>query len=509
MNQSFRNFVPSTKHFRLLYFNANGINDELKIMSFGCTVKKLLLVSAIALLVAGCGGSGSDVATTPQTPPSQPYEASAIVKWNAIALDAVRGGTLGPPAVARALAITHTAMFDAWAAYDARAMPVAADPAKRPSAEASEAAKSAAIGMAAYRTLVNLYPAQKDKLDAALKVNGLAPEDTSTSSGTPSAVGNAAAAAVLASRANDGANQANGYADTSGYAPVNTATVLNDVNAWQPLTFCNGRTPGYLLPHWGNVKTFALANGAAVRPLQGPAKFGEPKFTQQALDIIAISAGLTEREKVIAEYWADGPASETPPGHWYLFAQSVSAHYRYNVDQDAMLYMAMGNAMLDASIASWDAKRAYNSARPISAIRTLFKGQTIKCWEKDKGTVAMQGESFMPYQACTFVTPPFPEFTSGHSAFSSAGAEVLKRFTGSEFNPYRAVISKGTLKTETNMPAQDTNLTWPTFTEAADEAGMSRRYGGIHFEDGDLSGRKLGRDVADAVWKKVQTNFNR
>jgi hypothetical protein len=363
--------------------------------------------------------------------------------------------------------------------------------------------------MAAYRVLLDLYPAQKSKFDVALKAQGLAPEMTATNDGSPSAVGNTAAAAVLAFRHTDGSNQLNGYADTSGYVPVNTATAMKDVNYWQPQTFCNGKTPGYLLPHWGTVTPFALANGAAVRPAQGPAKLGEPKFMQQALDVLAISAGLNEYQKTVAEYWADGPVSETPPGHWMLFAQSASAYYRYSLDQDAMLYMVMGNAMHDAGIATWDAKRAYNSARPITTIRELFKDQTVKSWSKDKGIVEVKGQDWSPYQPCTFITPPFAEYTSGHSAFSAAGAEVLKRYTGSDSNTYSSLIKAGSLTTESNMPSKDVTVSWPTFTAAADEAGMSRRFGGIHFEDGDLVGRKIGRDVADQAWKKAQTHFNR
>ncbi len=473
-------------------------------------LRGLLCALSAAGLVACGGGGDTTSANPPSQPPSQPYQASTAVAWNSVALDAVRAGTLGPPAVARALGMVHTAMFDAWAAYDEKAVAVSANaPSKRPAAERTDDAKKAAVSVAAYRVLVDLYPAQKEKFDTALKAQGLAPENTATADGSPTATGNSAAAALLAFRRVDGANQANGYADTSAYAPVNTATAMKDVNYWQPQTFCNNRTPGYLLPHWGTVAPFALASGAAVRPTQGPAKLGEPKFTQQALDLIAISAGLNEYQKTVAEYWADGPASETPPGHWMLFAQSASAYYRYTLDQDVMLYMVMGNAMHDAGVATWDAKRAYNSARPISTIRELFKDQTIKSWVKDKGIVDVKGQEWSPYQPCTFITPPFAEYTSGHSAFSAAGAEVLKRFTGSDSNTYSSLIKAGSLKTESNMPSKDVTVSWPTFTAAADEAGMSRRFGGIHFEDGDLVGRKIGRDVADQVWKRAATHFNR
>src|SRR5213078_2783981 len=106
-------------------------------------------------------------------------------------------------------------------------------------------------------------------------------------------------------------------------------------------------------------------------------------------------------------------------------------------------------------------------------------------------------------------TPAFPEFSSGHSAFSAAAAEVLRSYTGSDAFGYSVTAKAGTSRVESGaVPASDVTLAWSTFSEAADQAGISRRYGGIHFELGDLAGRACGRRVAKQAWKKSQSLFH-
>jgi hypothetical protein len=110
----------------------------------------------------------------------------------------------------------------------------------------------------------------------------------------------------------------------------------------------------------------------------------------------------------------------------------------------------------------------------------------------------------MPYQPSWFPTPPFPEYVSGHSAFSAAAAEVLRIMTGSDNFGYAATIRAGTSVIEPgSTPRTDLQFNWPTFSAAADEAGISRRYGGIHFESGDLQGRAVGRAVGQDVASRV------
>lgn len=170
------------------------------------------------------------------------------------------------------------------------------------------------------------------------------------------------------------------------------------------------------------------------------------------------------------------------------------------------MFFALGNALLDASIAVWDAKRFYDHIRPISAVRYLFAGQTITAWGGPAlGTREIPGEQFRPY----LPTPPFAEYPSGHSAFSAAAARVLQRFTRSRWFGAYYVVKAGSSFVEPGLaPSRDVLLWWPSFDDAAAQAGLSRRYGGIHFEDGDLASRRMGRAIADLVCRKARMYFN-
>jgi len=294
---------------------------------------------------------------------------------------------------------------------------------------------------------------------------------------------------------------------------------VHDPNRWQPLRYIDATgaliTQPFVGAQWQRVTPFALVSASQLRPSEGPAKFGSDRYRSQANELLELSAGLTDEQKMIAEYWADGPHSELPPGHWDLFAQFVSRRDRHGershgLDADVKLFFALTNAIFDASICCWDNKRAFDSVRPITALRYLYRGQRVHAWGGPyRGTQLINGEDWFPYQATTFPTPPFPEYSSGHSTFSSAGAEILRLFTGSERFGASVTFPAGTSKFETGaVPADDLTLRWATFKEAADQAGMSRRFGGIHFEQGDLDARRAGRLAAQQAWAKATGYFN-
>ena len=193
-----------------------------------------------------------------------------------------------------------------------------------------------------------------------------------------------------------------------------------------------------------------------------------------------------------------------------FFGQFVSRRDGHSLDDDVKMFFALGNALLDASIACWDAKRVWDSVRPITAIPFLFTGQTIIAWAGPyQGTQAIDGTNWRPYQIPNNPTPSFPEFFSGHSTFSAAAAEVFRSFTGSDAFGYSFTIPAGGSGAEPGaVPATDLTITFATFSDAANSAGMSRRYGGIHFQDGDLNGRATGRLVGAQVWAKAQAYWN-
>jgi len=291
----------------------------------------------------------------------------------------------------------------------------------------------------------------------------------------------------------------------------------SDPNHWQPLTFVSSTgdlmTQRFIGAQWCEVTPFALNSGDEFRGLMsrfGPATFGSREYAEQAEELVAISAGLTDRQKMIAEYWSDGPNSEQPPGHWMLFAQWISERDHHSLDDDVKMFFALSNAIFDAGIAAWDTKRTFDSVRPVTAIPFLFRGKTIRAWGgPGKGTVEMDGVQWIPYQPTTFPTPPFPDYVSGHSTYSAAAAAILRLWTESDRFGSSVTLAAGSSKIESGItPAHAVTLRWETFTDAANEAGMSRRYGGIHFRAADVAGRLLGRLVTYQAWSKAQSYFD-
>ena len=464
---------------------------------------------------------------------------NVVLRWNDAVLQGVRDSRLGPPMVARALAVIHTSMFDAWAAYDGFAVGTRLGGAlRRPARERSLANKNEAISFAAYRAAVDLFPGDTagvfDPLMASL---GYDPGDHSTDMTTATGIGNLAAQAVLEFRHRDGANQLGDepggvsgvpYSDYTGFTPVNEPmdvrlpfdrATVHDPNGWQPLRYVDGSgtlvTPRFVGAQWQLVMPFAMPLSRDLRSPTGPARFGTDAYLGQSHALLDISAALTDEWKVTAEYWADGPRSELPPGHWNLLAQLVSHRDHFgdselDLDRDVRLFFALTNAIFDAGICAWDNKCAFASVRPITAIRYLFWGREVRAWGgPGQGTQLIRGETWFPYQPTTFPTPPFPEYSSGHSNFSAAGAEILNLFTGSDRFGASVTLPAGSSKIEPGQtPKTDITLSWATFSEAADQAGISRRYGGIHFEQGDLDARATGRLAARQAWAKAQTYFD-
>ena len=493
--------------------------------------RTFLLASGAGLassVLAGCGGGSNAVELqaplVPLVPPAP--QLKAVVGWNESALQAIRTTKPGPPMAARSLAVLHSAMYDAWAAYDDVAVSATQGAvARRPSAQRSAANWQKAISFAAYVALLDQFPTQKAAFDARMATLGLDPSHVSADLDTPEGVGSSAARAMLQACHTDGANQlgtltASGvpYADYTGYQPRNSpmmvsqATALSAIAApgnWQPLSYTDAggvlRTPGYLAACWDRVTPFALASAHQFRP-GPPAALGSPEYLAQAQRIVDTQATLTEQQKVIAEYWADGPNSELPPGHWCLFAQFVSARDQHGDDDDIKMFYALTNALSDAAIAAWDAKRTYDSERPITAIRYLMNDKTITGFGSAgpaAGLQAISGAAWIPFQLLTFPTPPFPEHVSGHSTFSAAAAEVLTRFTGSDVCGMRYTKPARSMVVDPALPLRDVTLEWATFGDAAAEAGLSRIYGGIHFDKANADGLAMGGQVGAVVFAKA------
>ena len=505
--------------------------------------RKFPIIFAVLLAVS----VGVTAARVGVAPAGAATDGSVVLAWNQQVLDAIVATKTGPTIAARALAVVHTAIYDAWAAYDPVAVPTIANGnGRRPPAERTLDNKNKAVSFAAYAALFDLFPTQQDAFYRQMTTTlGYDPADASPDPTTPQGVGTLAAQAVLAFRHQDGANQLNNYADYTGYKSANSwNTPLEDIDPdhWQPLCVLtdagvkNGMPPTppagstceapyykvqtFLTPFWAKVKPFALTKPDQFRP-PGPYTYlgadGKPsgQYVGQIDKMTQYSKQLDDFRKTTAEYWEDGPGTVTPPGHWNQFAQWVAARDANSVDKDARMFFALNNAMLDASISAWDGKRRWDSIRPICAVRWLYRGKVIQAWGGPyKGPSYIKGEDWIPYRPPTDPAPPFGEYASGHSTFSGAAAEVLTGFTGRGNFELTVTIAAGSSrvepKTDTHpgVPAKPITLKWTNFRYAAEQAGLSRQYGGVHFEHGDKDAREAGSRVGKNAWAKAQTYFN-
>ena len=510
-----------------------------------------------------------------------------------------------------------------------------------PETDRAEAISYAAYGVLSERYKLSVNAATSlASFTARMMALGYDPTNTTTAGDTPAAVGNRIAQAVITYGLSDGSNEVNNYADPT-YSPINPplivalpGTTMLDPNRWQPLALSHqvsqngipipGNVQVYVAPQWGSVLSFAADLNTLLPP--PPPRLHDPAtdagFKQAAVDLIRASSELTpddgetmdispatfgnnplgtndgtgygtnpitgepytpeivkrgDFKRVIAEFWADGPNSETPPGHWNVLANQVSDNpltekriggtgpIVNDLEWDVKLYLAVNAAEHDAAYGCWGTKRIYDSVRPISMIRYMGElgqssdptgpsydpdglplipglievitpessapGQRHAALAAYVGEIALftwpggpadptteysgvqwiRAKTWVTYQKDTFVTPAFAAFTSGHSTFSRAGAEVLAHFTGSPYFPG----GLGTFLAPQNEflkfeigPSGDIQLQWATYYDASDQAGQSRIAGGIHILADDFNGRIMGSIIGDNVYDKARTYFD-
>ncbi|MEL7315010.1 MAG: DUF6851 domain-containing protein [Cyanobacteria bacterium J06559_3] len=482
------------------------------------------------------------------------------VLWDRAAQQAVINTAVGPTIASRVYALVHTAMFDAWAAYDETAIATQlGDALQRPTAENTEANKIEAMSFAAYQVLTELFPEQGAIFETLMAELGFDPDNTTTDVTTAAGIGNVSAEALMSFRREDASNQEGGYVDTTGYVPVNTSDNIVAIERWTaervPIDSPDAQIQDFLTPQWSVLEGFSLDSPDQFRP-PAPQPFLlvddatvnldaqtialadgtvlditpelvgtiiNPEFIAQAETVVDFSANLTDEEKLIAEFWEDASGTSFPPGTWMTFGQFASARDNNTLDEDAKLFFTLGNAVFDASIATWEAKVAYDYVRPVRAIRSLGElgligefnealgGFAIEAWAApEKGTQTILATDFITYQLPgSDPSPPFSEYTSGHSGFSAASATVLELFTGSDAFGTGVTFAPGDSRFEPGLtPQEEVTLAWDTFSEAADEAGISRLYGGIHFVEGDINARILGQEVGTTVFETAQYFIN-
>ena len=382
------------------------------------------------------------------------HSGKIINDWNAILLDAVRTDSTAPPVAARNMAMVHTSIYDA-----INSITQGHSPYKVNIPVSSNTSLEAATASASHQILINLYPKQKDKFDAAFTASlAKIPDGQGKLDGIQ--LGETVANQMLALRANDGSQNIVSY------------TPENIPGHWQPTA------PNYansLLPQWPKVTPFAIQSPTQFQP-PGPPVLNSAEYASEVNLVKAIgqkdSQTRTTDQTAIANFWGDGAGTCTPPGHWNQIAEEVSTLTQTSLEDTARLFSLLNMALADAGIVAWDCKYKYDFWRPITAIRNA---------NQDGNLDTMADPNWEPL----LTTPPFSEYVSGHSTFSGAGATILSSFFGNDFG-----------FADAGDRALYPSRTYNNFDQAANEAGMSRIYGGIHFpaanQDGLIAGKNLG-----------------
>lgn len=402
-------------------------------------LRRMLSLLAAAALVAPAAG------------------ADVVLDWNDALLDSVRAERTNPPRASRAMAMMNVAIFDAVVgiAGGYQSYHVAGP------GPAGASLEAAAAG-AAHGVLVHLYPGRQAIFDA-LRGEQLA--------GLPSASvvdgldwGAEVASEIVALRADDGSDAIVEYH----YVPGAGWWVAT------PPAFANP-----LLPNWPRVKPWTMRQGDQFRvpAPPPPSSFEYVAAFEEVKRLGSVdSAERTADQSEIARFWDDGAGTNTPPGHWNEILQTLSEQHGLTLIENARLFALHGLVVADAAICAWENKYRFNHWRPITGIRGAA----------DDGNPAT-----VPDPAWTnyIGTPPFPAYTSGHSSFSGSSARLAELFFGSDAQTFSA-----------GSDGDPATRHFTSLTQAAEEAGMSRIYGGIHWQYDNQEGLASGRKVAEQAF---------
>jgi membrane-associated phospholipid phosphatase len=406
---------------------------------------------------------------------SSPARADAVLDWNVLLLDVIRQMAFTPPVASREMAIMNTAVYDAVSA----ASGLLYRPYHYDGAPVLGASPEAATAAAAYRVLSSLDP------ELSWRAPGLAARMRALyerEAGAPTAsvkagvaLGEQQASAILALRAHDGFDA---------MAPPYLGSAKP--GAWRPTP--PGMEPG-MLPQWAKMTPWTMTSPSQFRA-PGPPRMTSAAWAGSLNMTQALGSAdgtlRTPARTEIALFWADDEGTETPPGHWLDIAIGIATRKHLELLDNARLMAMLSTAEADAAIVAWDTKYTYSTWRPVTAIAAAA----------DSGNTEVTPDpNWMPL----LTTPPFPEYISGHSAFSGTAATILARFFGDDRMAFTA---------HTDAPQlRGVERRFTSFSQAAEEAGMSRIYGGIHFlfshRDGIAAGTKLAQYVFDNFFQPV------
>lgn len=386
--------------------------------------------------------------------------ADVLLDWNALIMAAIRQDNTSPTISTRNLAILHIAIYDAVNAILGSHQPYQASLTPPPRETSIEAAAAAA----AFTVMKNLYPSlQARSVELFNSWRATAAEDQGTSNGIQ--FGTYVAEQLLAVRTGDGS------AHSVTYIPSALP------GQWR-------RTPPFfrppLSPQWRHVRPFGLQQVESFVP--GPPPAMDSREYAESLEQVKRLGGRnttvrTAEQSQIATFWSDFSYTAMPPGHWHEIAASIVRTRGTNLADSARLMALLSIAQADAAIICWETKYRYNFWRPITAIHRADEDGN-DATEPDR-----EWDHFLQ-------SPPFPSYTSGHSTFSKASAEVLTHFYGTDNISFTA--------TSDALPGVFRKF--DSLSACADEVGMSRVYGGIHYPFDNEMGRKCGKEIAGFVF---------
>ncbi len=289
---------------------------------------------------------------------------------------------------------------------------------------------------------------------------------------------------------------------------------------WTPLKI-GTKVQKYLTFRWNDVLTtgLTLADSTAIKASANAFFPSSGARETEIGEVITITNSLSDEQKVIAEFWAGGPGTVSPPGMFiYLWKEyNRVANTAHTIGLQTLIYSGFDLALhlFETGRYVWGLKYDHMQARPIQEIRRLYRGISVTKYD---GTV-IDGKDWLPYQTSDFVTPPFADFPSGHSAFSKSFANVMNIWFGSSIPNYTIsyknlklicplfesdqtnkfgsfTIKKGTSEIQHNVvPSDDITLSFNDWNSLATSAGISRKYGGIHATSAHTSSVALANEL--------------
>ncbi len=412
--------------------------------------------------------------------------------------------------VLRFTTLITNSWYDASAPYHSTAVGVYSDLGRRP-AEESETNRNINIALlyASYQVLNSVFPARTDDWRNMLSSVGLDPDDDSVDLNTPVGIGNVAGALVVAARENDGMNQLGNegnqvyhrqpYADYTNFVPANTAYELSNPSKWQPAIVTNGngiyRVQQFVTPQIRYATPYSYSNPNRFR-VPVPVKSNVRNYlgyVNQAEEVLAASANMTDEQKMLSELFDNKIASLGFSAVFAAMSQGLSLLEFIQYDFLANL------AAFDTAIAVWNEKNRHNAVRPFSAIAYIFGDSWVTAWGgPGLGTVTdLPGNQWTSY----LPVADHPEYPSGSASFCAAHAEVSRLFLGSDNLGYIVPIPQGASRIEPGTtPAQDIELFFPTWSDFEEKCGQSRLWSGVHFPASIPAGYSIGSQVAQEAY---------